>query len=67
MMFIDNKFNIRDKVYLETDPDQSERIVTSFIIRESRITYGLSCGTNESWHDDFEITTEKNVLKTTTN
>ena len=66
-MVIDNKFNIRDKVFLDTDTDQNERVVTGIIIRETRITYGLSCGTNESWHDDFEITTEKNVLKTTTN
>lgn len=67
MMLIDNKFNIGDKVYLETDAEQNERVVTGLYIRQTSITYGLSCGTNESWHYDFEITVEKNVLKTSTN
>ena len=67
MMLIDNKFNIVDKVYLETDSDQNERVVTGLYIRQTSITYGLSCGTNESWHYDFEIIVQKNVLKTSDN
>ena len=66
-MLIDNKFEIGDIVYLETDTEQSERIVTGFYVRDNTLTYGLSCGICESWHYDFEITLEKNVLKTSTN
>tara|TARA_B100001167_G_scaffold191010_1_gene159701 strand:- start:4583 stop:4786 length:204 start_codon:yes stop_codon:yes gene_type:complete len=67
MMLIDNKFNISDRVYLETDTEQIERIVTEILIRKSSIMYALSCETNVSWHYDFEITATKNVLKSTTN
>lgn len=67
MMLIDNKFNIGDKVYLETDSDQKSRIVTGINIRAASITYALSCDVTESWHYDFEIAAEKDVLKTSTN
>ena len=66
-MLIDNKFNIGDEVYLKTDEDQNCRLVTGLTIRVTSITYELSCGTAESTHYDFEITVEKDVLKTSTN
>ena len=59
-MLIDNKFNIGDKVYLETDADQKCRIVTGINIRSTSITYALCSEITESWHYDFEITVEKN-------
>jgi hypothetical protein len=67
MMLIDNKFNIGDEVYLKTDAEQSCRIVTGMNLRLTSISYNLSCGINESAHYDFEITVDKDVLKTTTN
>ena len=67
MMLIDNKFNIGDVVYLRTDSDQKERLVTGFYVRHLSLTYGLGAGADESWHYDFEISVEKDVLKTTTN
>jgi hypothetical protein len=66
-MLIDNKFNIGDEVYLKTDADQNCRLVTGLNIRSSIISYDLNCGVTESTHYDFEITVEKDVLKTTTN
>jgi hypothetical protein len=65
-MVINNKFNLGDKVFLETDEAQSERIVTNLIILPNLITYGVSCGTVESCHYDFELNAEKDVLKTFT-
>jgi len=62
MMIIDNKFNITDKVYLKTDPDQLERIVTRLMVSPSNVSYELTSGTNTSWHYDFEITEDVNVL-----
>jgi len=66
-MLIDSKFNIGDEVYLDTDVDQHCRLVTGLNIRATSISYNLSCGVVESTHYDFEITVEKDVLKTTTN
>jgi len=66
-MLIDNKFNIGDEVYLKTDSDQSCRLVTGLTVRATSISYELSCGTSASDHYDFEITSEVDVLKTTTN
>lgn len=68
MMVIDNKYNYEQQVYLKTDVDQKLRIVTGLLIRPNGlISYELSCGTECRWHYDFEISTEKDVLKTTTN
>jgi len=67
MMVIDNKFNIGDLVYLKTDINQSERIVRAFYVMETGIEYGLGCGADESWHFDFEITEQVDVLKTSKN
>lgn len=67
MMVIESKYNIGDKVYLETDAEQNIRIVTGLNVRKTSVSYNLSCGVYESTHYDFEITTEKDVLKTTTN
>ena len=67
MMLIDNKYEIKQEVYLKTDSDQHLRIITSINIRQGRISYELSCGQNTSWHDDFEITKERDLVRTTSN
>lgn len=63
-MNINNKFEIGQIVYLKTDDEQFSRIVTGFTVREQSLLYGLSQGTNETFHYDFEITTEKDILAT---
>lgn len=67
MMVIDNTYNLGQEVFLKTDADQHTRLVTSINIRKGRITYELSYGASTSWHDDFEITEEKNIIKSTSN
>lgn len=68
MMVIDNKYGFGQEVYLKTDIDQRVRIITGMLLRPNGlISYELSCGTDTRWHYDFEISTEKNVLMTTTN
>lgn len=57
------EFNIGDIVYLKTDKDQSERMVTGIMIRPNNIIYCLMCCTSETWHYGMEITKEKDVLK----
>jgi hypothetical protein len=62
-MKIDNKFEIGQQVYIKTDKDQSTRIVTSIQIRPNNLLmYELGCGSQCSWHYDFEITEDQNVL-----
>jgi len=62
-MQIDNKFQIGQTVFLNTDPYQSERLITSITVLKDTILYTLSFGTETSDHFDFEISTEKNVMK----
>lgn len=61
MIIIDNEYNFEQIVYLKTDIDQFERIVTGIMHRPGCLKYELSCGTGETWHYGFEITKEKNV------
>lgn len=57
------KFEIGEIVYLKTDNEQLDRFVTGVNIRVGSISYALTNGTNESWHYDFEISKEIDVLK----
>lgn len=57
------KFLIGETVYLRTDPDQMERLVTGLIIRPGSNLYLLSSGVETSSHYDFEISPERNVNK----
>jgi len=59
MMMIENKFNIGEKVYLETEPDQIERIITGILVDSNNLLYRLSAGTIISFHYDYEISREK--------
>lgn len=68
MMVIDNKFDIGESVYLRTDREQYERIVTAMCYRMNGIlSYELVCGTLSSWHYEIELSKEKNSIITTTN
>jgi len=60
-MEINNKFELGDIVYLVTDEDQKERMVTQLrVIGKNHICYCLASGTTESFHYYFEISTDKN-------
>ena len=64
MMIVDNKYNIGDIVFLKTDNDQAERLVTAIQVNPNGLIYRLVKDTTETWHYDFEISREKNfVLK----
>jgi len=67
MMLIDNKFNLGEIVFLKTDEEQHERIITGITISHKGISYELCQGTSSCWHYDFEISATKDVLKVTTN
>lgn len=59
------KYSIGQTVYLRTDADQLERLVTGINIRPNGISYALTNGTNESYHYDFEITFDRDIIKAT--
>ena len=63
MMLVDLKYNIGDFVFLKTDTEQNERIVTAILITKNDIQYQLSFGSESQYHYDFEISSEKNILK----
>lgn len=65
-MTYESEYALGDLVYLATDPDQYERIVTGITIRQSGIVYSLSQGTVESCHYSFEMTKYKDELKNIT-
>lgn len=67
MMVIDNKFEFGQIVYIKTDQDQKPRMVTSILVKPGYIEYQLNLGTDWSWHPEFAISDEKDVLITTTN
>ena len=65
-MLVDNKYGFGDIVYLKIDKEQLPRMVTRMSLKPTEIQYCLSQGTIETWHMDFELSKEKDiVLKTT--
>ncbi len=58
---INIKHQIGDIVYLKTDVDQFDRIVTGIKIRPHIILYDLSCGAVEAAHYALEISTTKKL------
>lgn len=58
------KYELGQVVYLITDPDQRERIVTAIIIRPSAIIYELTkSDQGSSEHYEFEISNALDEVK----
>jgi hypothetical protein len=57
---INVQFKIGQSVYLRTDTDQEQRIVTGYMITRNDVLYDLVCGIVNSTHYGFEISTDKN-------
>lgn len=66
-MLVETKYTFGDIVYLATDPEQFQRIVTRITLSPGGMIYELSCGASSSCHYEMEIVSEKNVLITTSN
>lgn len=61
-MTIDNKFDLEQKVYLTTDPEQLVRVITAIHVRPGYLLYELTAGTTASDHYDFEISPDEDTL-----
>jgi hypothetical protein len=64
---INISFNFGQTVVLKTDPS-TPRVISGMIIRPLPqkgvfITYGLAKGDEETWHNDCEIATMRNIFK----
>jgi hypothetical protein len=65
MMIIKCQYNLGDFVYLKTDADQKKRMVKQICVSNKGIECNLVCGTENTWHSEFEISAEINVLAKT--
>jgi len=61
-MKIETKYSIGQVVFLATDTDQKERLITGITIRPNSVIYILACGIDESTHYDIEFALEKNYI-----
>lgn len=57
------KFEIGKPIYLKTDSDQEEHILTGYTVRPGVIIYLTSLYKTESPHYEFELTAEPDPLK----
>lgn len=58
-MKFDLKYKIGQIVYLFTYPEQNDRLVTGYIVRDNHILYILACGIVETHHFEMEIAPSK--------
>lgn len=65
-MIIETKYDIGDIVYLKTDINQKERMVTTIGITPGNHVYTLSCGDDSSEHYEIELSDTKDIMKTLT-
>ena len=64
-MTINNKFNIGDLIYLNTDEEQLLRQITGITINpDLSLIYNIIQGLEISRHYEIEMTKEKNTLIT---
>lgn len=57
------KYKIGQSIFLKTDPEQLERIITGIHIRPNGVSYSVVLETNESYHYEFELTENRDVVK----
>lgn len=62
-MKINTRYDYWEMVYLKTDTDQSERMVTGIRLLPGAVIYTLSLGNASSEHYEQEITATANVVK----
>lgn len=65
-MRVDTLYDIGEFVYLKTDHEQKQGIITQICIKgRSLVAYEITFGQNPSWHYDFEMTKERDIIKAT--
>jgi hypothetical protein len=59
MPVFESEYNIKEVVYLRTDPAGFPRLITAIQFTTDGVRYRLSCADTDSWHFNFEITKER--------
>ena len=62
-----SKYSLGELVYLITDTDQFERMITGVKFNLNGVVYTLQCGVNESYHYEAEISKTKFQIFSMTN
>lgn len=63
-MTINTLFNIGDNVYLKTDPDQHERMITEITIQPNNcIVYTVNVSDMTSVHYEIELTNNQDIKR----
>ncbi len=60
-------YSLGEMVYLKHDNEQHERMITGIVIRPLGVIYELSFGSVSSNHYDIEFSSEKDIVKSTSN
>ena len=64
-MNITTNYDLGDIVYLKTDKDQAERLITEIkITGDGGLVYGMNCGITNSFHYEMEFSKDKDILTT---
>lgn len=59
-MMLESKYDRGDMVFIKTDPDQVQRMITAIMWAGTGIQYQIKAGVNDSWHFEYEITQNAN-------
>lgn len=59
---INVKYNITDLVYVITDPDQNQGVITGYLVDQDSILYRVSVGSQSNYYYGFELSTERKVF-----
>ena len=63
-MLIDTPYTFGDIVFLKTDIEQHERMITKLSVESpTLIQYELSFGSFHSWHNEYEFERELSLAK----
>jgi len=59
----EHRFTYGDTVYLKTDPDQYERLVTAVILRSTHVEYEVSFLSHRDTFEEIELSGECDEVK----
>ena len=62
-MEIKNKFELKETVFVKTDPHQLPHIITRIAIDDNGIKYEASFVQNRAYYQHFELSKQRDVLK----
>lgn len=65
-MKFESIYTIGNIVYLKTDREQLERIITAVCFRSTGIIYNIANGTTDTWHYECEVSDIRDIVKATT-